>query len=80
MAKSCTPGGWVATIFVEGHGGDCQYTYAWEGQVKGGPTSQSMTFQVKSAGWDTAIVGEASVTSAGKIAKVELHVPHPECP
>jgi hypothetical protein len=80
VARACTAGGWVATIFVQGHGGDCRYTYAWEGQVQGGPTANSMTFEVKSAGWRTAIVGEAAVTSAGQTVEVELYVPHPVCP
>jgi hypothetical protein len=80
IARACTAGGWVATIFVQGHGGDCRYTYEWENQVKGGPTSNSMTFQVTSAGWNTAIVGEAAVNSGGQRAEVELYIPHPTCP
>jgi hypothetical protein len=80
VASVCTGGGWTATIFVEGHGGDCQYTYAWERQTKGGPTSNSMTFEVKSAGYGNAIVGEASVTSGGQSVKVGLYVPAPRCP
>ena len=80
VAKACNPGGgWTATIFVQGHGGNCQYTYAWEGQVKGGPTSSSMTFGVKGADWNTAIVGAVTVTSAGETVKVKLHIPHPSC-
>jgi hypothetical protein len=80
VAQTCTAGGWVATIFVQGHGGDCRYTYYWENQIKGGPTSNAMTFQVSSAGWNTAIVGGASVSSAGQTTEVELYVPHPKCP
>jgi hypothetical protein len=80
VAQTCTVGGWVATIFVQGHGGDCRYTYSWENQVKGGPASNAMTFQVSSAGWNTAIVGGASVSSAGQTTEVELYVPHPKCP
>jgi hypothetical protein len=80
VAKRCNPGGgWTATVFAEGHGGDCRYTYAWEGQVRGDPTPSSMTFEVKSAGWNTAIVGAATVTSAGETVKVKLHIPHPSC-
>ncbi len=80
VGKTCTADGWTATIFVQGHGGNCWYTYGWEDKVQGGPTSSSMTFQVSSAGWNTAIVGEATVTSAGQTAEVELFVPHPACP
>ncbi len=80
VGSVCDPsGGWVATIFVEGHGGDCLYTYSWENQVKGGPTPNSMTFEVRSASRGIAIVGEAAVTSAGQTAEVELHVRAPRC-
>ena len=79
VAQVCTGSGWVATIFVEGHGGDCLYTYSWEGQAKGGPIGNSMTFEVFSAGWNTAIVGKAMVTSAGQTAEFGLYVPHPDC-
>jgi hypothetical protein len=71
-------GGWTATIFVEGHGGDCQYTYAWERHVQGGPTSNSMVFALNSASCGTAIVGEASVTSGGQTVVVGLHISPPK--
>jgi hypothetical protein len=77
--KVCTAGGWTATVFVEGHAGDGLYTYAWERAVRGGPTNSSMTFEVISAGYGTAIVGEASVTSAGQTVVVGLHIPAPNC-
>jgi hypothetical protein len=38
-----------------------------------------MTFEVDSATWGIAIVGEAAVTSAGQTAEVELHVKAPKC-
>ena len=79
MGRVCTGGGWTAKVFVQGHGGDCQYTYAWQEQVQGGATSSSMTFEVKSAGRGSAIVGKASVTSAGQTVVVGLHIPHPDC-
>ena len=79
--RTCTAGGggWVATISVQGHGGNCQYTYAWERQVQGGPMPGSMTFDVKSATRGIAIVGEVSVTSGGETVKFGLHVPPPQC-
>jgi hypothetical protein len=77
VGRDCGGGGWTATVFVEGHGGDCQYTYAWERQVQGGPTPNSMTFELKSASRGTAIVGKASVTSAGQTVTVGLHIPPP---
>jgi hypothetical protein len=80
LATACTSGGWVATIFVQGHGGDCAYTYGWEHQPKGGPTANSMTFEVRSAGWNTAIVGQAYVTSAGQTVSRGLFISQPTCP
>jgi hypothetical protein len=80
VATACTPGGWVATVFVQGHGGDCKYTYGWEGKPQGGPTANSMTFEVRSAGWSTAIVGQAYVTSAGQTISRGLFIPNPVCP
>jgi hypothetical protein len=78
VGRVCTSSGWTAKIFVQGHGGDCQYTYAWQGQVQG-TTSSPMTFEVKSASYGSAIVGKASVTSAGQTVVVGLHIPHPNC-
>jgi len=69
----------VATIFVEGHGGNCVYTYAWDGVVKGGPMTGALTFDIPSAGDGGAIVGTASVTSGGATISVELYVPAPDC-
>jgi hypothetical protein len=74
----CTGSTWKATIFVEGHGGDCQYTYAWERQVQGGPMLGPMTFEVKSASRGSAIVGEASVTSGEQTVVVGLHIRAPK--
>ncbi len=78
VAKTCDGGSWQATIFVEGHGGDCRYTYNWERQVQGGPTSGSMTFEVKSASRGIAIVGEVSVISGGQTVVVGLHISPPK--
>ena len=75
--RACTGTGWRATIFVKGYGGDCQYTYAWEREVKGGPTSGPMTFELRTTGGP--MVGEASVTSAGQTAKVKLFIHRPSC-
>ncbi len=75
--RVCTATGWKATVFVRGYGGDCVYAYAWEREVKGGPTSGPMTFELTSKGG--AMVGEASVTSAGQTAKVGLYIPRPDC-
>lgn len=71
IGKEWTDGGWVATIFVQGHGGDCSYTYAWNGESKGGPMSGSLTFKIYQTELES-IFGTASVTSAGETIEVGL--------
>jgi len=78
VGKACDGGGWKATIFVEGRGGDCRYTYNWERQLQGGPTFGPMTFEVRSASRGIAIVGEASVISGGQTVVVGLHISPPK--
>ena len=78
VGRTCTGGGWTAKVFVEGHGGDCRYTYSWESQVQGGPVAGPMTFELRSASRGIAIVGEAAVTSAGQTAVVGLRIRPPE--
>ncbi len=70
-------GGWTAIIFVQGHGGDCMYTYAWEGEVKGGPMSDPLTFEIHSPDMQGKIIGTASVTSAGETVKTGLFINSP---
>jgi hypothetical protein len=72
LDKVLTEDGWKATIFVEGHGGDCMYTYAWDGEVRGGPMSGPLTFEVSCKDRGAVIVGTASVTSAGETVEVSL--------
>jgi hypothetical protein len=81
VAKTCIPGGgWSASIYVAGFGGDCRYTYSWENQIQGGPTPESMVFEVKSASRGSSIVGKAAVQSAGQTVSVGVYVPEPTCP
>jgi serine/threonine-protein kinase len=77
VGTACVPGGWTASIYVQGHGGNCLYTYFWQGEMKGGPMSGSMTFEA--IGGSNAIIGTASVTSGGETAKRELFIPSPDC-
>ena len=78
VGRTCAGGGWTAKVFVEGHGGDCRYTYSWESQVQGGPVAGPMTFELRSASRGIAIVGQAAVTSAGQTAVVGLRIRPPE--
>jgi hypothetical protein len=73
----CTTGGWKATVYARAYGGDCLYTYAWEGQTKGGPTSGPVTFELRSA--HGAMVGTVSAASAGQVARVGLYIRRPSC-
>jgi hypothetical protein len=70
-------GGWMATIFLAGHGGDCVYTYTWESEIKGGPTANSITFEVQHSERFGTIIGTASVTSAGETVEVGLFLRPP---
>ena len=69
-------GGWVATVYVIADGGDCLYTYFWEWEARGGPMFGPITFELYSPKVD-AIVGEASVLSAGETAKISLYIRPP---
>ncbi len=79
VATSCeaATGPWTATIFVEGHGGDCMYTYTWQDEVLAGPMAGSMTFDVHSEGGK--IIGTASVTSGGVTVKGPVYIER-KCP
>jgi hypothetical protein len=81
VSKACASegSGWTATIFVQGHGGDCRYSYAWEGQIQGGPTAGSMTFEVPCASRGSSIVGYASMTSGGQTVRRPVFVKAPTC-
>jgi hypothetical protein len=78
LERACAPGGgWTATIFVGGRGGDCLYTYAWEGEVKGGPMSGPMTFEIYQVDRFAPIIGTALVTSTGETVGVGLFIKPP---
>jgi serine/threonine-protein kinase len=68
---------WTVSIYAEGRGGDCTYTYAWEGVVQAGPVQGSATFVIPGGGG--AVAGTVSVTSAGETATKSLYVAAPDC-
>ncbi len=76
VGTACISGGWTATIFAEGRGGNCAYTYAWEGVVQAGPIPGSTTFEVSGGG---AIAGTVAVTSGDQIVTQGLYIPAPDC-
>jgi hypothetical protein len=74
VEKVHTTDGWTATIFAQGHGGNCLYTYAWEGENKGGPTPGPVTFEISHSDPNAVIVGTVSVTSAGETVTEGLFI------
>lgn len=73
-----TPEGWKARIFVEGHGGDCVYTYAWNGpeDVRAANVRGPITFEVTSDRRDSVILGTVVVMSGGDVQRVGMYI-HP---
>ena len=70
-------GGFIATVYAGARGGDCGYTYMWEGRVVGGPTHESVTFELSTTTM-TAMVGKLTVTSGGQTASLYLYIHPPE--
>jgi len=75
----CSDGGvWDKSIYICGHGGDGNYTYYWNGEIVGGPTSDNLSFNVHSV--DAAIIGIGKVVSGdGQVVEQELYVHVPDC-
>lgn len=71
---------WSVRIYATGHGGDCQYTYAWnmEEDIKGVITGGPITFIIDMPRRDAAIVGTVVVSSAGETRRVQIYVPAPK--
>jgi hypothetical protein len=77
LEKSNLGHGWTTTIYIQGRGGDCMYTYAWDGEIKGGPMPGPITFGITAPDRLGTIMGTASVTSTGQTAKVKLFIRPP---
>jgi hypothetical protein len=75
----CTASGWTASVFVAGHGGNCLYTYYWEGEIVAGPQAGSTTFTVDIGGLG-ALVGSVSVSSGSETVKASVYQDAPDCP
>jgi hypothetical protein len=70
--------GWVVKICAEAYGGNCMYTYFWEGEIKAGPVGGGPTcFEVKVGTFAETLVGTVSVTSAGQTARYGLYITRP---
>ena len=69
--------GFNATVYAGARGGDCSYTYSWEGRVVGGPTHESLTFELHTTTM-TAMLGKLTVMSGGQTATRYLYIRPPE--
>lgn len=74
------PKGWSVTVFAEGHGGDCRYTYAWndDSELKAVGVTGPVTFEIFTDRRDAAIIGTVVVMSAGETVRVPLYIPSPK--
>jgi len=77
LDRTYEEGGWTATIFIQGYGGDCIYTYAWEGEVQGEPMPEPITFEIHHTDRYAAIMGTASATCAGETVEIPLLIEPP---
>lgn len=69
---------WIRDIYMQGQGGNGTYTYFWNGELKGGPSSNSVTFEVRGTGG--TINGTGQVSSGGQTVEKILFVPGITCP
>lgn len=74
----CDGATWVRDVFMQGQGGNGTYTYFWNNTLKGGPTSGSVTFEVRGTG--STVNGTGRVTSGGQSVETILFVPGITCP
>ncbi|MCB9008419.1 MAG: protein kinase [Ardenticatenaceae bacterium] len=75
----CTTSMKYRTIYIQGDGGNNQYTYYWNGQKVGGPIADGFAFEVSSSD-GSAVIGIGKVVSGdGQTAEVELFVSDFNC-
>jgi hypothetical protein len=75
----CSEGNWYKSIFIEGHGGDGNYTYYWNGERIAGPTSESHSFEISSMGGG-AVIGTGKIVSGdGQEITRELYIRVADC-
>jgi uncharacterized protein YraI len=74
----CDGGTWIRDVYMQGRGGNGVYTYFWNNTLMGGPTSGSVTFEVRGTG--STVNGTGRVTSDGQSVETILFVPSISCP
>lgn len=77
--NSCSGGGWVQAIYMEGHGGDGRYTYFIDGVQVAGPGSGSFVYQLSGSGTATARITGVVRSGDGQTREIILFVPAPDC-
>ncbi len=80
-SEQCVPGGrWSVNLHFIAHGGNCVYTFFWEGLSVAGPTTANEYIYTVTWG-NAALVGTGAVESGGVTVRQELFVPKPSwCP
>ncbi len=80
IQKMNTVDGWMAAIYVKGHGGNCVYTYAWneEKNIVGGPLLGGVTFEIHLQDRAANIVGTVVVMSGDEVVRVGVFVKPPD--
>ncbi len=71
-----TEDGWRGRVYVEGRGGNCSYTYAWNdaSDVKGEALPGSLAFEVHSPRRGDVILGTVVVASGEETVRVGLYI------
>ncbi len=80
MQKFNTLEGWTAVVFARGHEGTCRYTYAWDdpANVVGGPTSESVMFEVSSPHRAGNIAGSVIISDGENTVVVGIFIRPPD--
>lgn len=74
----CQSGFWFKDVFMQGHGGNGSYTYFWNSVKQGGPTGNSINFEVQGSGGP--IIGTGRVESGdGQVVETDLFVTAVDC-
>jgi len=69
--------GWVVRVCGEAHGGNCMYTYFWENEIRGGPMTGPICFEVQVGIYAETVVGTISVSSGEQTARRSLYITRP---
>jgi len=78
VSGRCKESRWYRSVYIGARGGDGIYTYYWNGEEVGGPTSSGVTFEVNGVG--SAVIGTWRVVSGdGMVAEDQFYVQPWDC-